>query len=81
MPRIRGAEHPPYVKTHIYEREFIFSGGVQASRILAAFVTFYADVGSTEVRERTPTCTKAGFNFHRTTALRARKVKMLRRIT
>lgn len=52
-----------YVKTHIYEREFIFFYGEQASRILAAYVTLYADVGSSKVQERTPTCTKAGFRF------------------
>jgi len=51
----------PYVKTHNYEREFVFFGGVQASRIRAAYVTFYTDVGSTKAKERTPTCMKQGF--------------------
>lgn len=60
----------PRVKTHINERELIFPRGEAGLPPGTPFVRFRADVGSTEARERAPTCTKAGFHFHGGTALR-----------
>ena len=51
------------VKTHKIERESIFRCGEAGLPHTLPLMRSYADVGSTKASERTPTCTKQGFNL------------------